>query len=76
MYAILMESLVNEINTAVCKGTLKSNDTEFISHIIAIVTEGLDCCRYMLDDTKAVEGTGLFLKKVILGLLGMEDNHA
>lgn len=70
MYALLMESLVNEINTAIGKGALKRIDTELFSHVIAVVTEGLDYCRFMLDDPKAVESTGLYLKNVIRRLLG------
>ncbi len=69
MYALLIEVLVNEIDTAVKKGTLKRIDTELISHVIAIVTEGLDYCRFMLHNTKAVENAGLLFKDIILSHL-------
>ncbi len=69
MYSLLIESLRSEINVGVKQGILNCTDVEMISFIITIVTEGLDYCRFMYDDLKAIEKAGLFLKSAILNVL-------
>ena len=74
MYGRLIEVLSNEIKMGIDNGVIEAADPETIAHLIAIIQEGLDYCRFEYRDLQKVEAAGGLLKEMIFNLLKINCN--
>lgn len=74
MYGRMIEVLSDEIKTGVENGVIEAADPETLAHLITIIQEGLDYCRFEYRDTKKVEAAGILLKEMVFNLLKINRN--
>ena len=72
MYGRLIEVLTSEIKIGIENGAIEAADPETIAHLVAIIQEGLDYCRFEYRDVKKVEAAGMLLKDMVFSLLKIE----